>query len=78
MSNDCGLTVDQLVTEERVGKSAPHANVESPQALVTNLSSTESSIPVLSPVAGPRCKMKPPTLDTRRRMLMKCSDKLVA
>ena len=37
MSNDLGLTVDQLVTEERVGKSAPHASVESPQALVTTL-----------------------------------------
>ena len=57
MSIGLGLTVDQLVTEERVGKSAPHANVESPQALVTNLSNTESSIPVLSPVAGHTCKI---------------------
>ena len=53
VSNDLDLTVDQLVTEERVGKSAPHVSVESPQTLVTNLSYPESSSPVLSPVPGP-------------------------
>ena len=42
-----------MVTEERVCKSSLHSSVESPQALVTNLSYTESSTSVLRPVHGP-------------------------
>ena len=63
--DDLGLTGDQLVIEERVGKSAPCASVEYPQALVTNLSYTESSTSVLSPVHGPYvlCPVPSPSLD---------------
>ena len=35
--DDFGCMVDQLVTEERVGKSALYASVESPQTLITTL-----------------------------------------
>ena len=62
---DLGLTVDQMLTKGRVGKSTQHTSVESTYALVTNLFYPESSIPILSPIPGPfvLCPVPGPSLD---------------